>query len=73
LFYKSTVYGDGNELFFQTNFGADKTDVIVADVHTDVPDEFVGDPGSVLHEAADHGTFMARLLAGRSRHHARCG
>ena len=51
LFYKSTVYGDGNELFFQTNFGADKTDVIVADVHTDVPDVQVGDPGSVLHEA----------------------
>ena len=31
-------------------YGADALDTIVADVHTDVPDQLVGDAGSVLHE-----------------------
>jgi hypothetical protein len=36
---------------FHGDAGCAKPDDLVADVHTDVPDPDVGDPGSVLHEA----------------------
>jgi hypothetical protein len=48
LFYRAVQFTD--PVGFQENFGANAADQIVADVHTDVPDEFAGDPGSVLHE-----------------------
>src|SRR5262249_44826319 len=35
---------------FHLNYGAGANDALAADVHTDVPDLLVGDPGSVLHE-----------------------
>jgi hypothetical protein len=38
-------------VYFQENFGVNAVDQIVADVHTDLPCEFCGDPGSVLHES----------------------
>ena len=33
------------------NPGCDEWDPLVTDVHTDLPDEIVGDPGAVIHEA----------------------
>jgi hypothetical protein len=49
LFYR-TIYWTDDRQFHQT-YGAGASDALVADVHTDVPDQWVGDPGSVLHEA----------------------
>jgi hypothetical protein len=37
-------------LFYKERKDSDQWDAIVADVHTDVPEPQVGDPGSVLHE-----------------------
>ncbi|MFP4575875.1 MAG: DUF3160 domain-containing protein, partial [Coleofasciculus sp.] len=37
-------------LFYKEPEDSDKWDAIVADVHTNVPDPMVGDPGSVLHQ-----------------------
>ncbi|OLT59632.1 DUF3160 domain-containing protein [Moorena bouillonii] len=37
-------------LFYKKPEDSDKWDAIVADVHTDVPEPMVGDPGSVLHQ-----------------------
>ncbi|NEO71764.1 DUF3160 domain-containing protein [Moorena sp. SIO3H5] len=37
-------------LFYKKPDDSDKWDAIVADVHTNVPDPMVGDPGSVLHQ-----------------------
>jgi hypothetical protein len=37
-------------LFYKAPEDSNAWDAIVADVHTDVPDPMVGDPGSVLHE-----------------------
>ena len=48
LFYQ-TIYWTDTE--FHSTYGAGANDAIIADVHTDVPDPWVGDPGSVLHEA----------------------
>lgn len=54
LFYLAAHFaslGNGQpDAFFQENYGVNAADQIVADVHTDVPDLIVGDPGSVLHE-----------------------
>jgi hypothetical protein len=47
LFYR-TIYWDPSSFDFA--YGSLANDAIVADVHTDVPDLDVGDPGSVLHE-----------------------
>jgi hypothetical protein len=47
LFYR-TIYWDPYR--FDFGYGSGGRDAIVADVHTDVPDLDVGDPGSVLHE-----------------------
>jgi hypothetical protein len=56
LFYQGVQFSNPwetspefDQWYFQENFGANAADHIVADVHTDVPDES-GDPGSVLHE-----------------------
>ncbi|NEO50342.1 MAG: DUF3160 domain-containing protein [Moorea sp. SIO4A3] len=37
-------------LFYKKPEDSDKWDALVADVHTNVPDPMVGDPGSVLHQ-----------------------
>ena len=37
-------------LFYKGHEGAKEWDAIVADVHTDVPDSEIGDPGCVLHQ-----------------------
>jgi hypothetical protein len=39
------------QLFYAGAHDSDQPDLLVADVHTDVPDLKVGDPGCVLHEA----------------------
>jgi hypothetical protein len=39
------------DLFYKSRQDGDKWDALVADVHTDVPSEKVGDPGCVLHQA----------------------
>jgi hypothetical protein len=51
LFYR-TIYWT-SDFEFQEIYGAAAIDALVADVHTDVPDDFSNppDPGSVLHEA----------------------
>jgi len=49
LFYRTIYWTDDVE--FHKNYGADAPVALVADVHTDVPDLLLGDPGSVLHEA----------------------
>jgi hypothetical protein len=53
LFYNGVQFFTGSgedQAYFQENFGANAADVIVADVHTDVPCPDCDDPGSVLHE-----------------------
>jgi hypothetical protein len=47
LFYKSVLHSDWT---FHLSSGSQRWDVIVADVHTDLPDPPSGDPGSVLHQ-----------------------
>ena len=49
LFYR-TIYWTGDREF-HLNYGAAAFDALVADVHTDVPNDMPPDPGSVLHEA----------------------
>lgn len=36
----------------------DAWDALVADVHTDLPDDYVGDPGAVIHEGVGHVNMM---------------
>jgi hypothetical protein len=59
LFYRPLVYSEltpRNDfqipqlIFFHETDGAAAKDIIVADVHTDLPAPLIGDPGSVLHE-----------------------
>jgi len=47
LFYR-TIYWDVTS--FDSLYGSGANDAIIADVHTDVPWDDIGDPGSVLHE-----------------------
>src|SRR5439155_9846393 len=49
LFYRAIHWTDDQE--FHRAYGAGAFDALVADVHTDVPCDVCGDPGSVLHEA----------------------
>jgi hypothetical protein len=52
LFYRgkaAMVTADRNASF-QRDLGCDKWDLVLADVHTDLPSDVHGDPGSVLHE-----------------------
>lgn len=58
LFYR-TIYWNDQE--FHERSGAAAPDGLVADVHTDVPCDVCGDPGSVLHEAV--GRVNLLLLA----------
>ena len=54
LFYRGIQFdvmgGPEADTSFQENYGANASDRIVTDVHTDVPAPAVGDEGSVLHE-----------------------
>lgn len=47
LFYRNAFAGYA----FHEEAGCDMWDALVTDVHTDVPDTIVGDPGAVIHEA----------------------
>lgn len=47
LFYRVIYWNDKT---FHTLYGAGGPDALVTDVHTDVPCDLCGDPGSVLHE-----------------------
>jgi len=49
LFYR-TIYWQNDDNFHGL-YGAEAPDALVADVHTDVPNDTPADPGSVLHEA----------------------
>lgn len=51
------------KLFYQNHAGIDfglfnSPDPLVADVYTDMPDPWVGDPGGVLHEAVGYANWM---------------
>ncbi len=46
LFYNNVFHQAGSI----NNDGSDMWDAMVADVHTDPPDDFTGDPGAVIHE-----------------------
>lgn len=52
LYYKHT-FRIGNadaELTYPLNYGSTKYDALAADVHTDLPDPWSGDPGGILHQ-----------------------
>src|SRR5262249_2775733 len=46
LFYRNVLGGSANQ-----DSGCDVWDALVTDVHTDLPDPIVGDPGAVIHES----------------------
>jgi hypothetical protein len=48
LFYRNVFSAAGTD--FDQDQGSAMWDALVADVDTDAPDQFVGDPGAVLHE-----------------------
>ena len=53
LYYQHTYQvGRGWDwsMTYPINYGATKYDALVADVHTDLPDPWVGDPGGILHQ-----------------------
>ncbi len=50
LFYRNVFWGTNNNEFDNWQ-GCTMWDPLVADVHTDVPDDVVCDPGAVIHEA----------------------
>jgi hypothetical protein len=53
LYYQRTFRIGGNadaELAYPLNFGSTKYDALAADVHTDLPDSWAGDPGGILHQ-----------------------
>jgi hypothetical protein len=59
LFYRSAYYQGGSGVSgFDQNAGSDRWDAMVADVATDLPDDTVGDPGAVLHEATGNVNLM---------------
>ncbi|MBY0229854.1 MAG: DUF3160 domain-containing protein [Gemmataceae bacterium] len=45
-------------MFYKGHTDADKWDALVADVHTDIPDDNVGDPGCVLHQGVGNVDFL---------------
>lgn len=47
LFYRNVYQTD----LYDMNQGSAKWDPVMADVHTDLQDTYVGDPGAILHEA----------------------
>jgi hypothetical protein len=50
--YPGLFYPNAYQVYpFGAGEGSDMWDAMVADVHTDAPDAFVGDPGAVIHEA----------------------
>jgi hypothetical protein len=62
LFYRSALSARPDSFWFppasadsfHMDYGADKMDGIIADVHTDVPCPVCDDPGSVLHQAVGY-------------------
>jgi hypothetical protein len=59
LFYKSVYYQNVQTVgMFDQEEGSDMWDAMVADVATDLPDDIVGDPGAVLHEATGNANLM---------------
>jgi hypothetical protein len=51
LFYANVFWGWGDDLDEFADFaGCNMVDRLVTDVHTDVPDDIVCDPGAVIHE-----------------------
>jgi hypothetical protein len=56
LFYVTGLGGSASQ-----KPGCDQWDPLVADVHTDLPDDVVGDPGAVIHEAV--GNVHCLLIA----------
>jgi hypothetical protein len=55
-------------LFYKAPEDSNAWDAIVADVHTDVPDPMVGDPGSVLHEGVgDVDLLMIAVDSGQDK------
>ena len=52
LFYRPGSLGAGVDRFplLGDDEGSDYWDPLVTDVHTDLPDDIVGDPGSILHQ-----------------------
>lgn len=65
LFYRSILHENNPDFHLDTGVG--KFDAIVADVHTDVPCDVCGDPGSVLHEGIGrvNMAFIAVEFAGK--------
>lgn len=61
LFYRGHA-GEAAGPTFHLDMGCDRQDLVVADVHTDPPDE--GDPGSVLHQGV--GNVLLLMLAVRT-------
>jgi hypothetical protein len=55
LFYQSSVQPD---FLFHQDYGSDKWDAVVVDVHTDLPDPLTGDPGSVLHQGVGRALML---------------
>jgi hypothetical protein len=50
LFYRHMLGSASYTDTFPIDFGAQKYDALVADVHTDPPNPELGDPGSILHQ-----------------------
>lgn len=54
LYYSNCFAGTD----FNKNAGCDYADPIVVDVHTDLPDQIVGDPGAVIHEGVGYPNLL---------------
>lgn len=63
--YYSNVF---SSVFFHKDAGCDYPDGLVVDVHTDVPDDIVGDPGAVIHEGVGNvNLLMIAVDSGQDR------
>lgn len=58
LFYTNSLFRLRSCHSAEPNPVCDDWDALVADVHTDVPDELVGDPGAVIHEGVGNVHMM---------------
>ncbi len=70
LYYQHTYQiGKGWDwsMTYPINYGATKYDALVADVHTDLPDPWVSDPGGILHQGVGkvHLLYIAVESGGR--------
>jgi hypothetical protein len=64
LFYRAIYWTD--DKVFHKNSGAGAMDALVADVHTDVPNDTPPDPGSVLHEATGRVNLLMLAVDNRA-------